>query len=92
MRRRLQGLRVEAETELPGEVCLRAVCRSCVLAGEQGLKYRLSFRAWELRDLADRLEQACEERIEVPSLDDFHNLERARVRRVRTDLSGSDVS
>jgi hypothetical protein len=58
---------VEAHTTLPGEYCVRAVCRHCVLAGEQGLNHRLSVRVWELRDLADRLEQACEERIEVPS-------------------------
>jgi hypothetical protein len=69
---------VEAHTIQPGEYCEVAVCRNCVLAGEQGLKHRLSFRAWELRDLTDRLEQACEEGIEVLSLGELHNLERRR--------------
>jgi hypothetical protein len=36
VRRRLQGLRVEAETELPGEYCKRPVCRRCALAGGRG--------------------------------------------------------
>jgi hypothetical protein len=81
---------VEARTKLPGEYCLRAVCRGCVLAGEQRLKQRLRCRAWKLRHLADQLEQACEEGIEVPSLGELHNLERRRVGRVRTDLLGSD--
>jgi hypothetical protein len=69
---------VEAHTTLPGEVGERPVCRRCVLTVEQWQKQRPSFRVWELRDLADRLEQACEEGIEVPSLDDLQNLERRR--------------
>jgi hypothetical protein len=73
---------VEAHTKLPGEVSEQPVCRRCVLAGEQRLKHRLRVRVWELRDLADRLEQACEEEIEVPSLGDLHNLERMTVGRV----------
>jgi hypothetical protein len=67
---------VEAHTTLPGEYCMRPVCRQCVIAGEQGLKQRLRCRASNLRDLADQLEQACWEGIEVPSLYDLHNLER----------------
>ncbi len=82
---------VEAHTTQPGEYCEVAVCRNCVLAGEQGLKHRLSFRAWELRDLTDRLEQACEERIEVASLGDLHNLERRR-RAGFARISGAQMS
>jgi hypothetical protein len=81
---------VEAHTKPPGEGGERPVCRGCVLTGEQLLKQRLSFRVRELRRLADRLEQACEEGIMVPSIDDIHNLERRRAGRVRTDLWGSD--
>jgi hypothetical protein len=81
---------VEARTKLPGEYCRRAVCRGCVLAGEQRLKQRLRCRAWKLRPPANRLERAREEGIEVPSLGELHNLERRSVGRVRTDLLGSD--
>ena len=42
-----------------------------------------------LRDLADRLERACEEGIEVPSPYDLHNLERGRREaRAPVDLLG----
>jgi hypothetical protein len=93
VRRRLQVLEVESYTQLPGELAQAPVCRSCVLTGEQWLKQWLECRAWELRELADRLERACEEGIEVSSLGDLHNLQRRRrVGRVRTDLSGSDES
>ena len=69
---------VEAHITLPGGYCMRPVCRQCALTGEQGLRQRLIFRAWELRRLADRLEQACEEGLGVPSPYDLHNLERRR--------------
>ena len=70
---------VEAHTTVPGELAQApALCRRCVLTGEQWLKQRLICRAWELRELADRLKRACEEGIEVPSLYDLHNLERRR--------------
>jgi hypothetical protein len=69
---------VEAQTTLPGEYCMRPVCRRCALDGEQGLKQRLIYRAWELRRLADQLGQACEEGVEVPTLSELHNLERRR--------------
>ncbi len=36
-----RAYKVEAHTALPGEYCERAVCRQCVLAGEQGLEQRL---------------------------------------------------
>ena len=70
---------VEAHTTLSDEYCVRAVCRRCALDSEQGLKNRLMFRAWELRRLADQLEQACEEGVEAPTLIELHNLERRRV-------------
>jgi hypothetical protein len=81
---------VEARTQLPGEYCWRQVCRGCLVAGEEGLIQRLHCRAWKLRDLAKRLERACEEGIEVPSLKDLHTLERIRVDRLPTDLSDFD--
>jgi hypothetical protein len=84
---------VEAHTTLPGEVGEQPVCRQCALTGEQGLRQRLIFRAWELRRLADQLEQACEERIEVPSLYNLHILERRRrAGRAPVDLLDLDES
>jgi hypothetical protein len=77
---------VEAYTILPGEYFDRPVCRQCALAGEQGLKQELSRRAWELRRLADRLERAYEEGIEVPTLGELYNLERRRVVQDSLDL------
>jgi len=44
-----------------------------------------------LRDLADRLERAFEEGIEVPSLYDLHNLERRREGRAPVDLLDLDL-
>jgi hypothetical protein len=82
---------VEAHTKLPGEHCESAVCRRCALAGEHGLRQRLSFRACELRRLADQLEQACEEGVEVPTLIELHNLERRRVSIDPLELSVFDV-
>ena len=55
VRRRPRGLRVDAETEPPGEYCKRPVCGRRALAGCQGQKRRLMVRASELRYLADRL-------------------------------------
>jgi hypothetical protein len=87
-----RSYKVEADTRLPGEYCERAVWRQCVLFGEQGFKQWLRCRAWELRDLTDRLEQACDEGIEVPNPDDLHNLERERrAGRAPVDLLDSDL-
>jgi len=88
-----QGFRtyaVEAGTELPGEYCRRPVCRGCWLSAETGLKQKLHYRAWELRDLAKRLERACVEGIEVPNLEELYNLERTRVSGVPANISSLD--
>ena len=82
---------VEAYTKLPDEYCERLVCRQCALADEQGLRQRLNFRAWELCRLADRLEQACEEGIEVPmTIGELHNLECRRGSTALLDLLDFD--
>jgi hypothetical protein len=52
----------------------------------QGQKHRLMVRAWVLRYLADRLEHACEEGIEVPTIGALHNLERRRGNTTPIDL------